>query len=147
MTGLLGGCAATFLLGFFYFVGAIPAGFAAGVPVWLAAVAAWLGYAAGAAVILVAGTPARDWVARKLGIPQVRDPQKWIWKVWARFGLIGLGLVAPVTIGPQIGALLALAVGERPMKTFLSLSLGVLPWCVGFAAAIELPRRFFAALL
>jgi hypothetical protein len=32
---------------------------------------------------------------------------------------------------------LALAVGEQPLKTFLSLSLGVIPWCLGFAIALS----------
>jgi len=141
MSGLLGGFAATFTLGFFYFVGAVPGGVAAGLPVWLAAIFAWTGYAAGAAVMLLLGAPARDWVARKLRIPVVRDREKWIWRAWARFGLIGLGLIAPVTVGPQAGCILALAVGERPLRTFLSLSLGAVPWSIGFALVLGFGLR------
>lgn len=137
MMALMGGVAAAFSLGFFYFVGAVPGGVAAGLPVWLATFTAWLGYTAGAAVMLLLGVPARSWVARKLRIPLERDPEKWIWKIWSRFGLTGLGLLAPVTIGPQTACLLALAVGEQPLKTFLSLSLGVVPWCLAFAAALS----------
>lgn len=136
MMAYTGGLTASFTLGFFYFVGAVPGGVAAGLPPWLAALTAWIGYSAGAAVMLLLGTPARSWVARKLHIPLERDPEKWIWKAWSRFGLIGLGLLAPLTIGPQTGCILALAVGERPLKTFLSLSLGVIPYCLGFAIAI-----------
>jgi len=138
MMAYTGGLATSFTLGFFYFVGAVPGGVAAGLPVWLATFTAWLGYSAGAAVMLLVGPPARTWVARKLRIPLERDPQKWIWKAWSRFGLTGLGLLAPVTIGPQTGCILALAVGEKPLKTFLSLSLGVIPWCLGFAIALSL---------
>lgn len=137
MMAYTGGIATAFTLGFFYFVGAVPGGVAAGLPVWLATFTAWLGYSAGAAVMLLLGAPARNWVARKLRIPLERDSRKWIWRAWARFGLLGLGLLAPVTIGPQTGCILALAVGERPFKTFLSLSLGVIPWCLGFALAIS----------
>ncbi|MEI8294045.1 MAG: hypothetical protein WCG66_08655 [bacterium] len=81
-----GGLAAAFALGFFYFAGAVPGGVAAGLPVWLSALAAWLGYSAGAATMLLVGTPARKWLATKLRIPVERDPQKWIWRAWARFG-------------------------------------------------------------
>lgn len=137
MMANMGGIAATLTLGFFYFVGAVPGGVASGLPVWLAAILAWLGYSAGAAVMLLLGAPARSWVARKLRIPLERDPEKWIWKAWSKFGLIGLGLLAPVTIGSQTACILALAVGEKSLKTFLSISLGVIPWCIGFAAAIS----------
>jgi hypothetical protein len=88
--------------------------------------------------MLLLGVPARNWVARKLKIPLVRDPKKWIWKAWDRFGLVGLGLIAPVTIGPQAGCILAIAVGERPSATFLCLALGAIPWCLGFAAMLAL---------
>lgn len=131
-----GGLATAFTLGFFYFVGAVPGGVATGLPPWLAALIAWMGYSAGAAVMLLLGAPARAWIARKLRIPLERDPNKWIWKAWSRYGLAGLGLLAPLTIGPQTACVLALAVGEPPLKTFLSLSLGVIPYCVSFATAI-----------
>jgi xanthine/uracil permease len=42
-------------------------------------------------------------------------------------------LLAPITIGPQAGCLLALAVGEKRLAAFLSLSLGAIPWCIAFA--------------
>jgi hypothetical protein len=47
--------------------------------------------------------------------------------------MAGLGLLAPVTIGPQASAVLALAIGERTLRILAALSLGVVPWCVVFA--------------
>jgi len=138
MIAFLSAIAGTFSLGFFYFVGAIPGGMAAGLSIPLASLVAWCGYAAGAGVMLLLSAPARDWIARKLRIPLVRDPQKWIWRAWDKFGLVGLGLVAPITIGPQAGCLLALAVGEKRWAAFLSLSLGVIPWCIGFAVIFSM---------
>jgi hypothetical protein len=49
---------------------------------------------------------------------------------------VGLGLIAPVTIGPQAGCILAMALGEKPWKAALALALGVVPWCVGFAVGV-----------
>lgn len=135
---ILSGIAAAFGLGFLYFLGAIPAGTAAGAPVWVAAIAAWLGYSAGAAVILVAGAPFRLWLVGKWNIPVERDPSKLVWRVWNKWGLPGLGLLAPVTVGPQIGGILALAVGGSPARIFAALSLGVIPWCVLFGALVAL---------
>ena len=126
MTGI---CTA-FGLGFLYFISAIPAGVAAHASVWLAAVAAWLGYSAGGLVVLVAGAPLRTWLSRKMKIDPKPDPTKLFWKVWHRFGLWGLGLIAPVTVGPQVTAVIALALGESPRRIQLAISLGVFPWVV-----------------
>lgn len=120
-------------LGFAYFVAAIPAGIAAGVPVPLAALLAWAGYSAGAAVVLLAGTPLRDWLSRKFKIGERSNRPGIVRRVWDRWGLAGLGILAPVTLGPQAGSLLALALGSKPVPVFAAISLGVIPWCVGFS--------------
>jgi len=125
--------ATAFGLGFLYFIAAIPAGTAAGAPVWLAGLAAWVGYIAGATIVLLAGAPVRTWLVRKLKIPVERDASKLVWRIWERGGLLGLCLVAPVTIGPQATAVIALAVGEKPQRIVASVALGVLPWCLIFA--------------
>jgi len=138
MLPIISGSVVAFGLGFVYFLAAIPSGTAAGAPLWLAAVAGWLGYSAGALLVLLAGTPLRNWLLRRLKISTQRDPSKWIWQVWEKWGLAGLGLLAPVTIGPQAGSLLALAVGERPGRVLTAISLGVIPWCVLFACLVGL---------
>ena len=127
------GLATAFGLGAIYFIAAIPAGIAAGAGAWTVAVAAALGYTAGGVVVLVAGAPLRAWLVKKLKIPVQRDPAKLVWRMWVRGGLLGLCLVAPVTIGPQATAVIALAVGERTPKIAAFIALGVVPWCVAFA--------------
>jgi len=127
------GLSTAFGLGFLYFIAAIPAGMAAGANAWIAPVAAGLGYVAGGAVVLLAGAPLRDWLVRKLKIPVERDPTKLVWRMWDRGGLLGLCLIAPVTIGPQATAVIALAVGERAPRIAAFVALGVAPWCAVFA--------------
>lgn len=136
MAGTVSGLSVSFGLGFFYFISAIPGGVASGAAVPLAALAAWAGYSAGAGVVVLAGAPVRDWLIKRFRIPVEKDPEKWIWRIWDRWGLIGLGLFAPVTIGPQIGGVLALAAGGNPARVFFSLSLGVAPWCVLFGLLV-----------
>ena len=128
------GLSTAFGLGFVYFIAAIPSGVAAGAAAWGAGLVAGLGYVAGAAVVLLAGAPLREWLVRKLKIPVERDPSKLVWRMWERGGLIGLCLVAPVTIGPQATAVTALAVGEKPRRILGAVAIGVLPWCLLFAA-------------
>jgi hypothetical protein len=138
------GCGAAFGLGFVYFVAAIPAGVGLGVPVWLAVILVWAGYSSGAVAIALAGQPLRRWVAVRFGFSIRRDPSKWVWKVWDRAGLAGLALMAPVTVGPQFGSLIALAMGESAFRVMVFFSLGVVPWCVGFgvltSAGVHLSR-------
>ena len=127
------GLITAFGLGVVYFIAAIPAGVAAGAPDWLAGLAAGMGYVVGAGVVLLAGAPLREWLVRKLRIPVERDPSKLVWRMWERGGLFGLCFIAPVTIGPQATAVIALAVGEKPQRILGAVALGVLPWCVVFA--------------
>lgn len=131
------GALTAFGLGFGYFIAALPAGAAAGAPLWVAAIAAWAGYTAGALVVVAGGVPVRDWVARKFRIEFSRDPKRLFWRVWGRAGLLGLGLIAPVTVGPQIGGILALGIGERPLRVVVALSAGVIPWCTAFALMVH----------
>lgn len=127
------GLTTAFGLGVVYFIAAIPAGVAAGAPAWLAGVAAGVGYVLGGGVVLLAGAPLRDWLVRKLRIPVERDPSKLVWRMWERGGLLGLCLIAPVTIGPQATAVIALATGERAPRIMSATALGVAPWCILFA--------------
>jgi len=126
----MAGLITAFGLGFLYFISAIPAGVAAHAPLWAAGTAAWIGYSAGGLVVLLAGAPLRVWITGKLKVDPTPDPTKLFWRVWRRFGLWGLGLIAPVTIGPQATAAIALALGERPLRIQLAISLGVFPWAV-----------------
>ena len=132
------GLSTAFGLGFLYFIAAVPAGVAAGAPAWLAGLVAGFGYVAGAGVVLLAGAPLREWLVRKLKSPVERDPSKLVWRMWERGGLLGLCLVAPVTIGPQATAVIALAVGEKPRRILAAVAVGVLPWCAAFAALTAL---------
>lgn len=129
----MSGLFTAFGLGFLYFVGAIPAGVAAHAPVWLAAVAAWSGYSAGGLIVLLAGAPLRAWLLRMMKFSPVPDHTKLFWRIWHRFGIWGLGLVAPVTIGPQIMAALCVALGEPSRRTQAAIALGVIPWVIAIS--------------
>ena len=127
------GVVSAFGLGAVYFIAAIPAGVAAGASAWVAGGAAWSGYIAGGLVVLLAGAPLRNWLVKKLKIPVERDPSKLIWRMWDKAGLMGLCLIAPVTIGPQATSVIALAMGERTPRIIVFIALGVAPWCAAFA--------------
>jgi Ca2+/H+ antiporter, TMEM165/GDT1 family len=122
-----------FGLGIVYFLAAIPTGVALRLDPGLSALCAWAGYTVIAAVMLAIGAPARRWLAEKFKISPRPNPEKLFWRVWIRWGLPGLALLAPVTCGPYFAALIALALGEKPRRLLLWISLGVIPWCLAFA--------------
>ena len=133
----LPGILTAFGLGFLYFISAIPAAVALGASVWAAAVAAWLGYSAGGAVILLLGVPAQEWLRKKWKFSFTPDPTKLFWRIFDLYGVIGLGLIAPITIGPQLTALLLLTLGIKPQKIFFAIAFGVIPWVLLFAGAMQ----------
>lgn len=131
-----------FGLGIAYFLAAIPTGVALHLSPLVAAISAWAGYTAIGAAMLLIGAPARDWVKRKFKFSTEPDPKKLFWRVWLRWGLPGLGLLAPVTIGPYFAALLAIALGERPLRVILWVGGGAIPWCIIFAVMVALGFKF-----
>jgi len=122
-----------FGLGIGYFLAAIPVGVTMHLPPAVAAIAAWAGYTFIAAAMLPLGAPARDWLIRRFRIPIQPNPEKLFWRVWARWGMPGLGILAPVTCGPYFAALIALALGEKPSRLMLWIAAGAIPWCITFA--------------
>ena len=90
---------------------------------------------------LVIGTRARRWLEEKFKISPHPNPEKLFWRVWMRWGLPGLALLAPVTCGPYFAALIALALGEKPQRLLLWIALGVIPWCVLFAVMADSGSR------
>lgn len=126
---------ATFGLGAGYFISAVPAGVALGLTPWSAAWAAVTGYAAITLAVVLAGSRVRHWLWQRFHLSAQPDPRKWFWRVWQRAGLPGLGLIAPVTCGPWIAALLALSLRESSLRVMAWIILGSLPYAAGFAVA------------
>lgn len=141
MTGSVGAMLSVVVAGIVYYMAAIPAGVAMGLHPVVAAACAWIGYVAIGAAMLVAGTPARLWMQRKFKLSVEPNPQKLFWRVWLKWGMPGLGLLAPVTTGPYFAVLIALALGERPGRTIGWVAAGCVPWCVVFAVLAGLGKR------
>ncbi len=122
-------------LGGLYFISAPSAGIALGLRWPLAALFAWTGYSTAGAVVTTIGTSARGLISRKIKIEPDRAKNRIFWACWNRAGLFGVGLISPVTIGPKVAAVMGLAMGERPVRLALAISLGAVPWALGLALA------------
>jgi hypothetical protein len=119
-----------FAWAFFSFWTAIPAGIALGISPLLVAITAWLSYTVGAVVVILAGEPLRQWIARRSKLPTQEAPTSPLRRAWDRFGIWGLAILAPMTTGSQIGGLVGLSLGVPARRLAFALSAGGLAWSV-----------------
>lgn len=116
----------------------IPAGLALGLSPLSIVLTAGLSYASGVGLVAFLGKPVRDWIMKRYGDKVTGDPNSSVRRVWDRYGMIGLALLAPITTGAQIGAAVGMALNASPRRLFLLMSLGGLLWAALLAVAISL---------
>ena len=51
-------------------------------------------------------------------------------RIWRRYGVIGFGLLAPMTVGAQLGAIIGVTLNISCRQLILWMSLGVSIWSV-----------------
>jgi len=125
-----------FAVAFFTFWPAIPAGIALGLPPTVVIATTTLSYIAGVALVLMPGERLRGWIMRRWS-RQTHQPGI-LQRVWSRYGVIGLGLLAPMTVGAQIGAILGLSSNAAPRHLFLWMAIGAFAWSIALTAAVLL---------
>lgn len=119
-----------FSLAFFYFWGAIPAGLALGLSPVVVILTTTFSYMCGVALVVLPGERLRAWIMKRLARKTTLNPDSLAGRMWERFGLAGLGLAAPMTLGAQVGATLGIALNARPRRLFLWMFAGAFGWSV-----------------
>jgi hypothetical protein len=127
-----------FVLAFFSFWSAIPAGLALGLSPLAVIATTTLGYISGVAVVLLPGERVRAWVLRRFNRQAVEAPPGVLRRVWERWGVVGLGLLGPMTVGAQLGTALGVALNAGPRALFVWMALGALVWSVLLTLAVAL---------
>jgi hypothetical protein len=120
---------------------AIPTGFALGLhPAWVG-VASTAGALVGVVGIVLLGDRVRSWILRlhrKSSEPSAGESKGLVYRIWARYGVIGLGLLAPLITGIPLGVTLGIVFGA-PYKTLTFWScLGAVLWGVSITMGIAL---------
>lgn len=128
----------TFGIAFLSLWASIPAGIALGLPMVAVTLTAALSYACGVGLIVLVGQPVRERILKRFGGSSAGDPNSRIRRVWDKYGLVGLSLLAPVVTGSQIGAIIGISLGAPPRRLFVFMSLGGLLWAIVFAVLISL---------
>lgn len=133
---LLAKLGSIFALAFFSYWASFPTGALLEVTPLMVLLTAWISYMAGVVIVVLLGTPIRAYLLKRFGGKITTNPNNVIWRAWSRFGLIGLGLLAPMTTGAQIGALIALSLGAPPRKLIAAMALGAALWGVAITLAV-----------
>ncbi|MCE7949353.1 MAG: hypothetical protein DYG88_18190 [Chloroflexi bacterium CFX4] len=129
---------------FFSFWSSIPAGMALSLSPEVVVLTATLSYGCGVGLVVGVGAPLRARLSRRLAKPDAAVPnpepsrmQRWVHQAWERFGLFGLALLCPLTVGAQLGAVIGLSLGARPRHLVLLMTLGAGIWAILIVLAIR----------
>jgi hypothetical protein len=106
---------------------AIPAGLALDLHPLLIGIVSAAGAILGVIVILVLGEGVRSWLLRRRGGGEKRQHGR-IYRIWIRYGVAGLGLLAPLLTGAPLGTALGMALGAPAGRLLLWMSLGIVAW-------------------
>ncbi len=122
---------------------AVPAGFAFGLHPAATAVAAAIGAIVSSAVVLAAGERLRARLAH--GRRGADDPTSTIGRIWRLYGVIGLGLAAPLLVGAPAGTAIGVALGAPPDRLLRWIIIGIVVWSAILAVAGALGLAVFEA--
>ncbi len=106
----------------------ISAGLALQLPPMVTGATAAAGALLGVLAVILLGEHVRAWLLQQHKGKGPGGNEKRIYRIWERYGVIGLGLLAPLLIGAPLGTALGLALGASPRRLLLWMSLGILAW-------------------
>ena len=125
---------------------AVPAGLALQLhPIVVGSTAA-LGATLSALAVVLLGGRVRIWLLGRHGGKQKGGRQKLIQDAWHRFGVIGLGLLAPLLTGAPLGAALGVALGAPTGRLLFWVILGIALWATVLTLAAMLGLAGIEAL-
>jgi hypothetical protein len=112
----------------------VPAGFALGLhPVLIGVLSGSASFLAALTVLLL-GDRIRARLVKRRPPPEPgaysRPPERLIDRIWRRYGVIGLGLLAPGLTGSHLGVALGLSLGVPARRLLVWLMGGIMLWTV-----------------
>jgi hypothetical protein len=127
---------------------AIPAGLALNLHPVAVGITAAAGALLGALAVVFFGDRVRSWLVRCHEQREKHGHHGLVSRIWERYGVIGLGLLAPLLTGPLLGVALGLTFGARPSRLLFWAGVGIVLWsaaltlaaALGFAGILALER-------
>jgi membrane protein YqaA with SNARE-associated domain len=114
---------------------AIPLGFVMKVnPILIATVSA-AGAILSAALVTILGDNLRNRLLKwKYGDEKSLKESR-LYKIWNKYGPVGLGLLSPLLFGAPLGAAVGIALGAEKERLLLWMSIGIILWSIGLTIA------------
>ena len=109
---------------------AFPAGLALGLRPLVIGVTAGAGALAGVILIAYPGERLRAWLVSRYSRPGKSGGMNRAKRLWERYGIYGVGLIAPLIVGVPAAAALGIALGAPRQKLVPLLAVIILFWCV-----------------
>ena len=119
--------ATVFCLATFELWAAIPAGLALKLDPVTTGVAASAGAITGMFLAALLGERARAWHLKRKGLGSERSGGR-LQKIWERYGVAGLGLLAPLITGAPLGVVIGLAMKAPYKPLVMWMSVGIVLW-------------------
>ncbi|HVE61496.1 MAG TPA: small multi-drug export protein [Chitinophagaceae bacterium] len=113
---------------------AIPAGFAFGLSPWTIAFASIAGGIAGIFVAAFLGDKIRQVFARYKKKKQVKHKTGLVYRIWNKYGIIGLGFFGTLTVGAPASIAVGIGMNASLKKVLTWCCIGVITRCALFTA-------------
>ena len=117
---------------------AIPLGLILNLPPLITAVISALGSIVAAVIVAFAGSNLRSRFLKWRYGTDADLKKSRIYKVWNKYGPIGLGLLSPLLFGAPMGTALGIVLGGDRNRLLLWMAAGIIIWSVGLTAALYL---------
>ena len=125
---------------------AIPLGLAINLNPVIIGIASALGAIAAAVLVTSVGDSIREKVIKwRYGENKDLKDSKY-YKIWNKYGIVGLGLISPLLFGAPIGAALGVALGSSKKPLLIWMSIGIVIWSAGLTAAGYLGLMSFGVI-
>jgi hypothetical protein len=117
---------------------AVPLGFILKLPPSITAIISALGSVSSAVLVALAGDKLRNRYLRWRYGDYEKIKESRIYRVWNRYGVVGLGLLSPLFFGAPLGIALGIVMGADRNKLLSWMTIGIIIWSVGLTIAIFL---------
>mgnify|MGYP001610985732 CR=1 FL=1 len=114
----------------------IPTGIALQLHPLVAGAVAALGALFGMILVLIIGERIRNWLLRQHKRRSEGEFQGSLNRIWARYGVVGLGLLTPLLVGAPLGTAIGVTLGVPTSRLLLWMSIGIILWSCLLTIAI-----------